>query len=86
MTEKEKTSLRENGLQLLKTYYEARFETSLQDADFRGAKDWMNGYNGAAFMMEWLELLSSEEVNTLTDSMFSRYMSARYPDTPKEAV
>lgn len=86
MTQKEKTALRENGLRLLKTFYESNFETCLQEADFHGAEVWMHRHGGAAFMMEWLELLSKEEVCALADGMFSRYMSARYPDAPKEAV
>lgn len=86
MTEKEKAALREDGLRLLKTYYEAHFETCLQEADFRGAKGWMHRYEGAAHMMGRLELLSREEVDTLADSMFSRYLSAKYLGDEKEAV
>lgn len=86
MTSKEKAALLEAGEKRL-AFFERGMEKSIRDKDLDLARRYRCQYDGAAYMLEALGLLSYEEYNVRYKVILSRYLETAYPEPmPKEVV
>lgn len=79
MTNKEKAALLAAGEESL-SFYEKGLDVNLQKENYPLAWDYRCMYEGAAYMLKSLGLISIEDYHARSETAFDRYLNARYPE------
>lgn len=86
MSDQERTALLAAGEKRL-TFWGKAMEESIRDNDLSLARVYRCKYDGAAYMLGALGLLSHEECETRSSAMFARFMETAFPELiPKEDI
>ena len=86
MSDQEKAALLAAGEKRL-AFLGRAMEEAIRDKDLSLARVYRCKYDGAAYMLGALGLLSHEECETRSSAMFARFMVAAFPEPdPKEAI